>query len=113
MSEGVVVDVAQLEEALLTRAMGIVIGLADIEPDPRAPDVDAEVLDAALAAATGLHQLLAFRRAGTTATTFAEQAEATAGLQSATEQLTKAAEAVTGLLELAEYAARAGAQDLN
>jgi hypothetical protein len=45
---------------LTARAMGIVTGLAAIEPDPRAPDHDA-ALDAALRAAAGLVKLLGFR----------------------------------------------------
>jgi hypothetical protein len=61
---------------------GIVTGLAAIEPDPRAPDTDV-LLDAALMAATGLQQLLAFRHACTTATTAAEQQTAMNTLTSA------------------------------
>ena len=60
------------------------------------------VLDAALQAATGLQQLLAFRHDCTTVTTPAEQAAATAGLTSA------AAEALHGLIELAEMTGRSG-----
>jgi hypothetical protein len=41
---------------LTTRAIGIVTGLAAIEPDPRAPK-NALRLDAAHQAATGLQQL--------------------------------------------------------
>jgi hypothetical protein len=44
---------------LAARAMGVVTGLAALEPDPRAPGADV-LLDAALQAATGLQQLLAF-----------------------------------------------------
>jgi hypothetical protein len=39
---------------LAARAMGVVTGLAALEPDPRAPGADV-LLDAALQAATGLH----------------------------------------------------------
>ena len=44
---------------LAARAMGVVTGLAALEPDPRAPGADV-LLDAALQAAAGLQQLLAF-----------------------------------------------------
>jgi hypothetical protein len=46
---------------LTERAMGIITGLAAIEPDPRAGENDM-LLDAALQAATGLAQLLQFRQ---------------------------------------------------
>ena len=88
------------------RAMGVVTGLAALEPDPRAPGADV-LLDAALQAATGLQQLLAFRHDCTTVTTPAEQA-ATAGLTSAAAELGKAAEALHGLIELAEMTGRSG-----
>jgi hypothetical protein len=81
---------------LAARAMGVVTGLAALEPDPRAPGAGV-LLDAALQAATGLQQLLAFRHDGTTVTTPAEQAAATAGLTSAAAGLGKAAEALHGL----------------
>ena len=71
---------------LAARAMGVVTGLATLEPDPRAPGADV-LLDAALQAATGLQQLLAFRHDCTTVTTPAEQAAATAGLTSAAAEL--------------------------
>ena len=45
---------------LAAHAMGVVTGLAALEPDPRAPGADM-LLDAARQAATGLQQLLAFR----------------------------------------------------
>ena len=64
---------------LAARAMGVVTGLAALEPDPRAPGADV-LLDAALQAATGPQQLLAFRHDCTTVTTPAAQAAATAGL---------------------------------
>lgn len=92
---------------LAARAMGVVTGLAALEPDPRAPGADV-VLDAALQAATGLQQLLAFRRDCTTATTPAEQAAATARLTSAAAELGKAAGALRGLIELAEMTGRSG-----
>ena len=53
---------------LAARAMGVVTGLAAHDPDPRAPGADV-LLDAALQAATGLQQLLAFRHDCTTVTT--------------------------------------------
>ncbi len=100
---------------LTARAMGIVTGLAAVEPDPAAPDRDA-LLDAALVAATALAQLLGFRRACYTATTAADQAEATAKLTESAAGFTRAAEAVAGLLDLARLTAasgRRGKQDLN
>ena len=100
---------------LTARAMGIVTGLAAVEPDPAAPDRDA-LLDAALDAATALAQLLGFRRACFTATTGAEQAEATAKLTESAAGFTRAAEAVAALLDLARLTAasgRLGKQDLN
>jgi hypothetical protein len=100
---------------LIARAMGIITGLAAIEPDPRAPARDA-VLDAALRAAAGLVKLLGFRRDCVTAASDAEQAQATAKLTEAGAELTAAAEAVTGLLELARITAaagRTGKQNLN
>ena len=100
---------------LTARAMAIVCGLATVEPDPRAADNDV-LLDAALQAATGLAQLLRLRGACATAQTAAERDAATACLLSAEAELTKAAEAVSGLLELAKVSAaagRTGASDLN
>ena len=100
---------------LTARAMGIVTGLAAIEPDPRAPARDA-ILDAALRAAAGLVKLLGFRRDCVTATTHADQAQATAKLTEAGAELTAAAEAVTRLLELAHITAASaptGKQNLN
>ena len=100
---------------LAARAMSVVTGLAALEPDPRAPGADV-LLDAALQAATGLQQLLAFRHDCTTVTTPAEQAAATAGLTSAAAGLGKAAEALHGLIELAEMtggSGRTGKTDLN
>jgi hypothetical protein len=52
---------------LAARAMGVVTGLAALEPDPRAPGAGV-LLEAALQAATGLQQLLAFRHDCTTDT---------------------------------------------
>ena len=100
---------------LTARAMAIVMGLAAVEPDPRAPDNDV-LLDAALQAATGLAQLLRFRGACTTADSAAEREAATACLLNAEAELTNAAQAVSGLLELAKIstaAGRTGASDLN
>jgi hypothetical protein len=97
------------------RAMAIVTGLAAIEPDPRAGDNDV-LLDAALQAATGLAQLLRFRCDCATATSPAGQDAATARLLNAEAELTKAAEAASGLLKLAEISAasgRTGTADLN
>jgi hypothetical protein len=53
---------------LAARAMGVVTGLAALEPDPRAPGADV-LLDAARQGATGPQQLLAFRYDCTTVTT--------------------------------------------
>lgn len=99
------------------RAMGIVTGLAAIEPDLRAPARDA-ILDAALWAAAGVVKLLGFRRDCVTATTHADQVQATthADQVQATAELTEAVEAVTGLLELAHITAESaptGKQNLN
>jgi hypothetical protein len=91
---------------LAARAMGVVTGLAALEPDPRAPGADV-LLDAALQAATGL-QLLAFRHDCTAVTTPADQAAATAGLTGAAAELGKAADAPHGLIELAEMTGRSG-----
>jgi hypothetical protein len=92
---------------LAARAMGVVTGLAALGPGPRAPGAGV-LLDAALQAAAGLQQLLAFRHARTTVTTPAEQAAATAGLTSAAAGLGKAAAARHGLIELAEMTGRSG-----
>jgi hypothetical protein len=102
---------------LTARAMGIVTGLAAVEPDPAAPDRDA-LLDAAQCPrqAPRLAQLLSFRRACFTATTGAEQAEGTAKLTESAAGFTRAAEAVAALLDLARLTAasgRLGKQDLN
>ena len=97
------------------RAMGILTGLAEIEPDPRAPDHDV-IFDAALRAATGLAKLLGFRRGCTTVSTQADEAKAIAKLTEAAAELSSAAEAVNGLLELArmtDAAGRSGKRDLN
>ena len=67
-------------------------------------------------AATGLAQLLRFRGACTTADSAAERDAATACLLNAEAELTNAAQAVSGLLELAKISAaagRTGASDLN
>jgi len=92
---------------LAARAMGVVTGLAALEPDPRAPGADV-LLDAVRQAAAGLQQLLAFRHDCTTVTTPAEQAAATARLTSAAAELGKAADALRGLIELAEMTGRSG-----
>ena len=73
----------------------------------RAPGADV-LLDAALQAASGLQQLLAFRHDCTTVNTPAEQATATAGLTSAAAELGQAAQALRGLIELAEMTGRSG-----
>jgi hypothetical protein len=83
---------------LAQRAMGVVTGLAAIEPDPRASDRDV-LLDAALMAASGLQQLLAFRHACTTATTPAQQQKAMETLTSAVTELGRAVDAAGGLVE--------------
>jgi hypothetical protein len=100
---------------LAARAMAIVMGLAAVEPDPRAADNDV-LLDAALEAATGLAQLLRFRGACARAESAAEREAATVCLLSAEAELTKAVRAVSGLLELAKVSAaagRTGEADLN
>lgn len=100
---------------LTARAMAIITGLAAIEPDPRAPKNDV-LLDAALQAATGLQQLLQFRRDCTTATSAAQREAATARLLNAQAELANAADAVSGLLALAKITAasgRTGEPDLN
>ena len=74
---------------------------------PARPGADV-FLDAARQAATGLQQLLAFRHDCTTVTTPAGQATATARLTSAAAELGKAAEALRGLIELAEITGRSG-----
>jgi len=100
---------------LAARAMGIITGLAAIEPDPRAAENDL-LLDAALQAATGLAQLLRFRRDCTSASSADERQAASERLINAGAELQKAAEGVSGLLELARITAasgRTGKADLN
>ena len=100
---------------LTARAMGIVTGLAAVEPDPAAPDRDV-ILDTALEAATALAKLLGFRRDCVTAATAADQAEATVKLTESAAGFARAAEAVTRLLDLAQLTAasgRRGEEDLN
>jgi hypothetical protein len=92
---------------LAARAMGVVTGLAALEPGPRAPGAGV-LLDAAVQAAAGLRQLLAFRHDCTAVTAPAEQAAAAAGLTRAAAGLGKAAEALHGLIELAEMTGRSG-----
>jgi hypothetical protein len=92
---------------LAARAMGVVTALAAPGPGPRAPGAGV-LLAAALQAATGLQQLLAFRHDGTTVTTPAEQAAATTGLTSAAAEPGTAAEALHGLIELAARTGRPG-----
>jgi len=92
---------------LAARAMGVVTGLAALEPDPRAPGADV-LLDAARQAAAALQQLMAFRHDCTTVTTPVEQAAATARLTSAAAEHGKAADALRGLIELAEMTGRSG-----
>ena len=82
-------------------------GLAAPGPDPRAPGAGV-LLDPALQTATGLQQLLAFRHDCATVTTPAEQAAATAGRTSAAAELGTAADALHGLIELAEMTGRSG-----
>ena len=71
------------------------------------------LLDAALQAATGLPQLLAFRHDCTTVTIPAEQAAATAGLTSAAAGPGKAAGALHGLIEMTGRSGRPGKTDLS
>ena len=92
---------------LAARAMGVVTGLAALEPGPRAPGAGV-LLAAAVQAAAGLQQLLAFRPDRATVTTPAEQAAAAAGLTGAAAGLGTAAEASHGLIELAEMTGRSG-----
>ncbi|MDQ6617932.1 MAG: hypothetical protein M3083_25105 [Actinomycetota bacterium] len=95
--------------------MGIVTGLAAVEPDPAAADRD-PILDAALEAAAALAKLLGFRRDCTTAESVGEQADAVAKLAESAAGLAGAADAVSGFLELAAMTAasgRKGKQDLN
>lgn len=73
-------------------------------------------MDTALVAATALAKLLGFRRDFVEATTPTDQAKATAKLLEAGAELSKAADAVAGLVELARMMAalgRVAKQDLN
>lgn len=100
---------------LTARAMGVLTGLGALEPDPRAGDRDA-VLDAALDVVTALVKLLGFRGDCVTADSAGEQAQAIAKLAQCAVGLTRAAEAVTGLVDLARMTSasgRRGRQDLN
>ena len=100
---------------LVERAMGIVAGLAAVEPDPRAGDSDM-LLDTALRAATSLAQLLQARQGFATAKTPAERDATTAALVNAGKQLRQAADEVDGFFTLAEAswaAGRRGTTDLN
>ncbi len=54
--------------------MGIVTGLAAVEPDPAAPDRDA-ILDTALEVAMALAKLLGFRHDCVTAATAADHGD--------------------------------------
>jgi hypothetical protein len=76
---------------LCERTIGIITGLAALEPDPGAGESDL-LLDTALRAATGLQLLLQFRHDVTTASTQAEHEAATERLIAAGEQLRKAAD---------------------
>jgi hypothetical protein len=99
---------------LVERAIGIVSGLAAVEPDPRAGESDM-LLDTALRAATAL-QLLQARHGFTTAETAAQRDATTAALISAGEQLRQAGEEIDGFFRLAEArwaAGRRGRDDLN
>ena len=90
---------------LAARAMGVVAGLAAPGPGPRGPGA-CVLLDAALpAAACG-----SSRPSGMTAPPSPPPAEqaAAAGLTSAAAGLGKAAEALRGLIELAEMTGRSG-----
>ena len=100
---------------LCERTMGIITGLAAVEPDPRAGTNDM-LLDTALRAATGLQLLLQFRRDLVTAKTSAEREAATTRLTAAGEQLREAADQIAGFFELAEAswaAGRRGTSELN
>jgi hypothetical protein len=100
---------------LVERALGIVTGLAAVEPDPRAGENDI-LLDTALRTATALTQLLQARHGFTTAKTTAQRDATTAALISAGKELRHAAEEIDGFFKLAETswaAGRRGRDDLN
>jgi len=100
---------------LVERAIGIVSGLAAVEPDPRAGESDM-LRDTALRAAAALAQLLQARHGFTTAETAAQRDATTAALISAGEQLRQAGEEIDGFFRLAEAswaAGRRGRDDLN
>lgn len=92
---------------LVERAIGIVTGLAAVEPDPRAGESDM-LLDTALRAATGLTQLLQARHGFAAAETAAQRDATTAALTGAGEQLRQAAEEIDGFFRLAEASWAAG-----
>ena len=100
---------------LVERAIGIVSGLAAIEPDPRAGENDL-LLDTALRAATALAQLLQARHGFATAETPAQRDATTAALTNAGKELRQAAEEIDSFFTLAEMvwaAGRRGRDDLN
>jgi hypothetical protein len=100
---------------LAERAMGIITGLAAVEPDPRAGENDL-LLDTALRAATALAQLLQARHGVVTANSSAEREAVSAALTNAGEQLKQAADQVDAFFKLAEAswaAGRRGRSDLN
>jgi len=100
---------------LLERTIGVLCGLSQIQPDPRAAPDDM-LLAMARQAASGLAQILQARHGITTAETPAQRDAVTAALINAGEQLGAAAEAVTSFFALAEQswaAGRHGHEDLN
>ncbi len=100
---------------LMERTMGIITGLAQVEPDPRAGDED-RLLNIAMLAASGLAKLLQARHGFTTATTNPQRDAVTSALIDAGEQLRKAGEEITAFFKLAEAswaAGRRGHSDLN
>jgi hypothetical protein len=100
---------------LAARARDVATGLAALEPDPRAPGADV-LLDAALQAATGLHNAWPSGVTAPTSPTPAGRAAATAGLTSAAAGLGEAAEALHGFIDLAEMtgrSSRTGKTDLS
>lgn len=100
---------------LAERTIGIITGLAAVEPDPRAGESDL-LLDTALRAATALAQLLQARHGAATAKSSAERDAVTAALTNAGEQLQQAADDVNAFFKLAEAswaAGRRGRTDLN
>ena len=102
---------------LAARAMGVVTGLATLEPRPARPRRRRAPGTPPCGPPPACSSSLAFWHDCTTVITPAERAAATAGLTSAAAGLGKAAEALHGLIELARIAAgrsgRTGRADLS